>query len=403
MARGTIFKRCKGCGRKVEGRRCEPCDRRDYTWAYAVRDEVASKAEGRRVQRMRSGFSTKAEAEDDLRTFLGEQEDGTYVRPNNLTLGHYLSDWLEAQRGKVRAGTWESKRLHVERYVLPYKVAGIPIQALLPEHLEAFYRELQERGRIRGDEPLSPATVHKTHALIRQALGHAVKRRLISHNVAEGLHKLPSDARPEVDAWDERELGRFLTHVADDDLFAFWRLAAYSGMRRGELLGLRWRDVDFDRGRVTVRRSRVKGAGGDPIVTKPKTKRSERTIDLDPTTVQVLREHKHGQRVVRLDGGDDGGALVFARPDGQPLHPDGVSSRFKRHVKAAGVREIRLHDLRHTHATLLLAAGIPLHVVSARLGHASEAFTAQVYAHVLPRQDAEAAVRFAELVDGQAG
>lgn len=201
--------------------------------------------------------------------------------------------------------------------------------------------------------------------------------------------------------WTAEQLGTFLDAYAGDRMFALWRLAANTGMRRGELVGLRWDGVDLDGGLVTVNRQRVK-VGSDVQVGRPKTSRSRRAIDVDPETVAVLRDHRRRQLEDRMawgPGWTDTG-LVFTRENGQPLHPDVVSQRFVRLVEDTGLPRITLHGLRHTHGTLMLAAGVALHVVSRRLGHASEAFTAQVYAHVLPQQQAQAAARFAQLVDG---
>jgi integrase len=173
-----------------------------------------------------------------------------------------------------------------------------------------------------------------------------------------------------------------------------------TGMRRGEILGLRWIDVDIDHGTLAVVQARVRGDRAVETTT-PKTDRGRRSIDVDPITVNHLKRHRKRQIADRLEAGPAWTEtdLVFTRTDGVPLDPDVISQRFNRIVKDAGLRRIRFHDLRHTQATLWLKSGEPTHVVSRRLGHASEAFTLRQYAHVLPGQQREAALRFAELID----
>lgn len=168
-----------------------------------------------------------------------------------------------------------------------------------------------------------------------------------------------------------------------------------TGARRSELLALRWRDVDLAAGTVTINRGRTKGFDGQVSAGRTKSERSRRTIDVDPATVQALAEHRRRQDVLSIDG------LIFTyATDGKPLHPDGVTQRFEYRVREASLKRISFKGLRHTHATLLLKDGVPLHVVSRRLGHANEAFTARQYAHVQAGQQAEAAARFAATVDG---
>lgn len=169
-----------------------------------------------------------------------------------------------------------------------------------------------------------------------------------------------------------------------------------TGARRSELLALRWRDVDLSAGTGTINRGRTKGFDGQVFAGRTKSERSRRTIDIDPATVRALVEHRQGQDVLNIDG------LIFTyAADGKPLHPDGVTQRFHYRVREAGLKRVSFKGLRRTHATLLLKGGEPLHVVSRRLGHADEAFTARQYAHVQAGQQADAAARFAAAVDGR--
>jgi integrase len=210
----------------------------------------------------------------------------------------------------------------------------------------------------------------------------------------------PGAGSVEMRTWTADELRRYLDHVREDRLFPAWRLAASTGLRRGELLGLRWQDVDLDAGRVSVRQT-LTTVGNKVAFGEPKTARGERNIALDGVTISTVRTWRARQARERLAFGpawhDTG--LVFSRADGSLIHPDTFSFWFDRQVHAAGLPRIRFHDLRHTHATLALQAGVPAKVVSERLGHATVAFTLDVYSHVIPALQEDAAERIAALVD----
>jgi integrase len=204
----------------------------------------------------------------------------------------------------------------------------------------------------------------------------------------------------EIKAWDAEELQIFLRHVRTDWWYPFMRLAAMTGMRRGEVLGLRWSDLDFDRGSLAVRQAIV-AAGYDTYLDTPKSHRP-RTIDLDPKTMKALRRRRKEQLEDRLASGDSylGSDLVFTKADGSLVHPDTFTQAFDRKVEQTGLRRITLHGLRHTHATLLLKAGVPVQVVSQRLGHSDPGFTLRLYGHVLPSMQADAVNKISRMVDG---
>jgi integrase len=199
--------------------------------------------------------------------------------------------------------------------------------------------------------------------------------------------------------WSARQLDDFLAHVRDDRLYAAWRGAAMTGLRRGELLGLDWDAVDLDAGRLAITRTLIEGKGA-PRFSEPKTKRGRRSVALDAGTVEALREHRERQLDERLAWGaayrDHG--LVFCREDGTPIWPRTFSRFFDHHVRDAGLPKIRLHDLRHTHATLALEAGVHPKVVQERLGHATIAITLDTYSHAIPAMQEDAAAKIAALL-----
>ena len=243
------------------------------------------------------------------------------------------------------------------------------------------------------------------HSTVQKALADAVRWGRLARNVADLAD--PPSAKAERDSrrgamrtWSSEQLRAFLAHVAEDRLAALWHLAATTGMRRAELAGLRWQDVNLEAGRLAVSRGLV---SVNYAVTESGTKSGKvRVVDLDPATVAALREHRRAQAAERLALGaayQDRG-LVFCREDGEPVHPERLTVMFRRHVAAADLPPIRLHDLRHTHASLLMAAGVHPKVVQERLGHHSSAFTMDTYAHVGAGLQAQAAAAFADLLDG---
>jgi integrase len=279
--------------------------------------------------------------------------------------------------------------------------------------VDAWMRKLEESGRADGQGGLSARTVRYVYTILRSALSDAVRQgRLAVNPTDRSTPPSPSEARPpEMQAWTAAELHRFLAwaDVQDPDVAMGWRLLAATGMRRGEALALRWRDVDLDAGRLAVRRSvgvvKAKGAG-EQLVEGPTKTGQSRVVDLDTGTVAALRSYRSARALLTLELIRDS-ALVLSELDGTHRHPERFSRRFAgqltRASKAVGEEQlpvIRLHDLRHTHATLLLADGVPVKVVSERLGHASATITLTVYQHVHPGMGREAAERFAALLGG---
>jgi integrase len=374
---------------------------RTYTWYLFVLDP----ATGKPRQRSKGGYRTKRECQAALNDALSTVRHGTFVEASRRTTGSFLRDeWLPAMRLNVRPTTWASYQGLLEAYVIP-TLGGVELQQLTPAHLANLYQELLASGRRHRPGGLAPKTVRNVHVLIHRALRDAVRWGYTVRNVADAAD--PPKAKPaELQVWTPGQLRAFLLHVRQDRHYAAWLLAATTGMRRGELLGLRWIDVDLAAGRVAVRQPRVV-VDHAVYTSEPKTARSRRSIALDPVTVAALREHQARQATERVVVGpsyQDSG-LVFTHPDGSPIHPQLFSDWFKQHVRRAGLPKIRLHDVRHSYASAALAAGIAAKVVSERLGHATIAITMDTYSHVLPGLDERAAATVAQLIlegDGSA-
>ena len=375
--------------------------RRGRKWA-AVIDVGRDPATGKRMRRWHSGFATRKEAERAARDLLLRVENGTYVDGvhGRRTVAEFLVDeWLPAKRATVKATTLASYRLHVNAYAVP-RLGALRLSSLRAPQLNAFYGDLLEDGRRHGAGGLSPKTVRNIHGTLHKALDDAVRWGRIARNPAAQADP-PKGASPEMRVWTAEQLRSFLEHVRGDRLVSGWHLLATTGMRRGELLGLRWLDVDLDEGFLSVRQTRV-SVDYDVAIGTPKTERGNRTIALDPATVTGLREHRTRQLEERLAWGpawtDTG--LVFTREDGTDIHPQRLSQWFRRLVSSSGLPPIRLHDVRHSYATALIKAGQPIKVVSQRIGHASPTITMSIYQHVLPSDDVEAAAAGARLILG---
>lgn len=287
------------------------------------------------------------------------------------------------------------------------RIGAVRLQDLNATHLNRMYAELLADGRTQGPGGLSPTTVRNIHVQLHKAFEDAIKWGRLERNPTE--HADPPSAntvkarrKAAMRTWTAAELHRFLQHTSASIRHPLWRLAAYTGMRRSEVLGLRWEDVDFDAARLTVIQTVVLVEDGEPVdPARQKSPQSGRTIDLDQGTVAALREHRNVQHNRRQDAGgawQDNG-LVFSNAAGGCLHPNGVWKDLVQTARAAGVPRIRFHDLRHTHATLLLKAGVNPKVVSERLGHTSVSFTLDTYAHVMPGMQREAADTFEALID----
>jgi integrase len=289
----------------------------------------------------------------------------------------------------------------VEKVIVP-RLGGVPLQRLTPTHLNGVYAELLRSGRASGKGGLSPKSVRHVHMVLRRSLADAVRWNRLQRNPADFADPPGKAAsQPKMKTWTAEQLAAFLHHVREDRLYAAFLLAAMTGMRRGEVLGLRWGDVDLEAGRLSIMQTLIAPDYRMQFST-PKTAAGSRSVALDPGTVAALREHAGNQAKERaMLGFVEDSELVFTSLDGSPVHPHQFSQAFKQRAKEACLPQIRLHDLRHTYATLALQAGIHVKVVSERLGHASVGVTLDTYSHTIPAMQETAAALVATLVLGQ--
>jgi integrase len=359
----------------------------------------------RRAQVSRGPFKRKVDAESWLRDELARVREGRPTNPErrNVKVGTVLDEWFAVRRHGL-AATTEGAYESIIRDRLRPALGSVKLADLRPAQVARMLDDLRQPGSNRRgvarNRGLSETSLQHTFGVLRTAIQWAVKQRLVAHNVCDDVDR-PQRQRTEMRIWTSDQLARFLDHVREDPLYPLWRLASHTGMRRSELLGLRWSDVDLEAARVSVARARVRVRDGMHEAASTKTGKS-RVVDLDEVTVAVLRRWRTAQKAEKVAWGPAyvQSGLVFTREDGTGVHADHVQQRFERLVRAADAPTIRFHDLRHTHASLLLAAGTPVLDVSKRIGHASAAMTLNVYGHVVPGQGQKAATTFANLVDG---
>lgn len=344
--------------------------------AYLVRVEYPpDPLTGKRRQRSKT-FPTRKRAEAELARWLTEVYQGTALEPSKTTVALLLDRWLsDVAAHNVKPSTLEDYAATIRTHVVP-ALGGVIAQKLTVDQVQAFYTAKLRDGA-------SPRTVQLCHLRLSQALRQGVRWNLLPRNVCD-FAKPPRVEYQRGDVWSVDEGRTFLETADRDGLHPFWLLALKTGMRRGELLGLRWRDLDLDRGMAHVRQS-VIVFDGKPCIQTPKTAAAQRAVKLSPDVVAALRTHRKAwlaRRVAAAEWRDSD--LIFCTRTGGPVNPNNIARAYEALVKRAGVRRIRFHDLRHTHATWLLQSGQPVKVVSERLGHAKVSITLDTYAAVLP-------------------
>ncbi len=358
---------------------------RYYAVIYEGRDPVT----GKERRSWHPAGTDRAEAER-LAAKLAATETSRVDAVRSLTFGAYLtSQWLPAKKLHLATSTYRGYERNVQRHILPV-LGRVSIRRLRYQQIEALYDSLLHPGDGKG---LSPKTVYGIHLVIKGALDDALRRGLVTRNVAVVARapKQRSLQRIEGVSLTEDELRQLMRTAVGHRLFPLLWLTAMTGMRRNEVLGLKWPDIDFTKKRLHLNRGLV-AVGYEVHQTRGKTKTARRTIALDDTTLTVLagwRAHQTAEFAAVGVTNDE--ESVFTNGDGQPVHPHAVYEAFRRIVHNARVPTIRFHDLRHTHGSLLIRDGIPVKVVSERLGHANITFTMQTYQHLLPGMQADAA------------
>jgi integrase len=356
---------------------------------------------GKRRQKWHSGYPTKRAAERALAEMVNSVHSGTFVELTNETVGEYLAQWLTAIEPTIRPATHYSYSRNIRLHVVP-RLGSVPLRRVDGGLLNALYAELLASGkRSNGGGGLSPRTVRYIHTILHRAFKDAVRWGRLARNPADAADppRASADNRPAMTTWTAEQVRIFLNYIAKHRLYAAFVLLVTTGMRRGEALGLRWTDLDLVAGRASVVQT-VIVVNHQVRIGSPKTAAGRRTVALDPFTVTVLREHRQRQLAERLlmGAGFTDHGLVFCRPDGAPLHPERFSRTFSEQASKAGLPPIRLHDLRHTWATLALTAGVHPRVAQERMGHSTVGITLGTYSHVTEGMQDTAAALVAQLM-----
>lgn len=351
----------------------------------------------KRIQKWKTVRGTKKEAQAELTNMLHNLSRGQVISPSRMTLGEWLDEWMKsAIQPHKRLRTYETYRSVVDRHLKPV-LGQYRLCDLRASHLQAYYQS----------EKVAPATLQQHHTILHSALKAAMMQDLIPRNAASLVIGKPRrrDGHENIlqNCWEPEDARKFLNTAKEDSpqAAALYSLALDSGARKAELCGLKWSEVDVERQSISIVRQLVK-VRNEPLFGPPKNGKS-RTVLLDEKTIEVLRKQKAAQAAQKLLLGtaykDHG--LVFARDFGQPLTLNNIGQReFARLIKAAGVKPITFHGLRHTCATLALKEGVPVKVVSERLGHKRIEITLNVYAHALPSMQQEAAAKLGRLLHG---
>ena len=360
---------------------------------YLGRDET-----GKRIYLNKTIHGPRKAAQAWLNQRLTERDAGIAVKPAQQTLNEYLDRWLEtAVKPKVRPKTWMGYRSLLHNHIRP-ALGARPLARIKPLEVQQAFQDMIDRG-------LSARTIEYTRMVLRQAFKQAIQWRLLTFNPCDGV-QIPRRQRREMQALSPEQARRFLVVARGTRYGMLFELAITTGLRPSEYLALKWEDIDFERGTLSVVRSLDAMPGGGYRLEETKTRNSRRVVKLLPGVLRALLEHRQAQQRLREEAGErwNEQGFVFTNAEGGPLDGHNLSSRHLRRIlKEAGLPQIRLYDLRHTAATLALSAGVPVKVVSEMLGHSSVALTLDVYSHVLPHMQEDAARRMAALMEDSGG
>jgi integrase len=357
-------------------------------WRDKKKWRAAVMVDGKRITR---NFDTKTECSAWIREMQAQVERGMTYRKSSITLGTFVQQWLSVHKTTLAPKTAMQYEQLVQDYILP-QIGKIKLRELKLDSIEAHYTVLQEDG-------LSPRSVRFVHSILHKCLNDAIRRGYVGYNAAHGA-TLPRIEPNEMSILDEEEVLRFLITIQGSSHEALYILAIKTGMRRGELLALKWSDLNWKMGTVSIQRQVQRITGQGMVFRPPKTRASRRTIQLGEQTLQTLRDQFERCKTLQKIAGNiwKEHNLIFPSTVGTPLGGSNVLKDFKSQLEKAGIKEIRFHDLRHTAASLMLNNGVPVLVVSKILGHSKTSTTLDIYGHLIPVMQENAARIMDEIV-----
>ena len=364
---------------------------------------AVSLGKDRVTQKYRQYFETvtgnKKDAQRRLRELLSSLDNGTFSKPGKLTITSYLEQWLRDYcQPNLAPHTTQSYEFFIRRHIIP-DIGLTPLCQLKPADLQHLYASKLSSGRRDGTGGLGNRSVKYIHTTLHRALKSACKMGLIARNPADAVD-VPKITRREMRTMDETDIHLLLEFARNTAYYALFYLALFTGMRRSELLGLRWCDLDLLLCQASISRTLHRLHTGETIIRPCKTAKSKRLVSLSPSTGIVLSEHKEAEAKQRESLGlpftDDD--YVFAHYNGSPLLPDSITQAWRKLARRIGLQGVRLHDARHAHASLMLKQGIHPKIVQERLGHSSIQITLDTYSHVAPGLQQAAANKFDDVV-----
>ncbi|KIL80154.1 tyrosine-type recombinase/integrase [Bacillus badius] len=358
------------------------------SWYYAT-ELGTDPVTGTRKRKKKRGFKTKKEAEKALALVEAEVLKGTYFEQSNILFKDHLTDWFKTKKNSINIQTAQTYQSYLKNRVIP-QLGCIKLAHLTPKLLQDYVNNLIEEG-------LSSSTIKKAYNVIKASLDFAVDMELLSSNPAKKI-QLPKERKAKITVWELNDVRTFLEVAAHHRWYIAFHLAITTGMRRGEILGLRWKDIDLEKGVLYVRQTLSKDE--KQFLTGAKTISGVRSIKLSKETVVILKKHKATISKAKLKCGPayEDYDLVICTAGGTPVNPENLKRSYMQLIQQAGVPKIRFHDLRHTHATMLLSQGVHAKVISERLGHSNIKTTLDIYSHVLPNMQQEAANQIDELL-----
>jgi len=327
--------------------------------------------------------ATKRQAEELLINLLKDLQDGTYFEPAEITLQEYLAKWLQEYcKPNLKQTTFDSYESFVRLHLTP-TLGKIPLKDLRPTQVQKLYNDKVN--------DLSSRSVRYMHSILRRALKQAVKWEYIHRNIIEAVTP-PSLKQKEKQPWDTNQVKTFLDAAKAERLYPLFLLAIMTGMRRGEILGLKWDDINLNNGIVSIKRSIVRTSKG-PVVGEVKTEKSKRAVSISETVIQALKTYRtvQAQELLMVGQKNTDGWVFTREADPRPPYPTHLNKILKRIITQANLPKISFHDLRHTHATMLLSQGVNPKIVQERLGHSNISVTMDVYSHVMPGMQKQAA------------
>jgi integrase len=368
--KGTIFKRSPG--------------------VFLIAIDHGPDARGKRIRKWTTFRGTKRKAQDECARLVTELKTGNYLEPSKTTVAQFLEHWFADVKTRVSRKTHERYGEICRNNIVPL-LGQVRLSELKPVHISKAWAKALESGRVDGG-PLSPRTVHHMHVVFKSALEQALDWEMLLRNPAAKVDP-PKVVKTLITTYDMPQVGKLIALLQEERIYIPSFLSAMTGIRRGEVAAVRWKWVDLDAAQLTVVES-IEQTNNAVAVKAPKNNRA-RVIALGPTIVAVLRAHKAAQAEELLKFGirQTGDTLVCAHPDGSLMHPRWISKKWARVIKSSGLPRRGFHHLRHAHATQMLASGVHIKVASERLGHSTTGITMDLYQHVMPGMQEDAAAQ----------